>query len=76
MHLACEQGHTNVAEFLIKHESDLEARDLEGNSPLHLAVENKQNMMVSLLLEAGTPVDIENNVSLIISGHSQCYFLI
>jgi len=39
------------------------AKDEEQNIPLHVAVENKQTLVVQMLLEAGNPTNLENNVS-------------
>lgn len=52
-----------MVEFLVRHEAQLEAKDEDGNSPLHLAVENKHLMVTQLLLESGTTADLDNNVS-------------
>lgn len=63
LHLASEKGHTEMVEFLLRHEAQLEARDEEGNSALHHAVENKHLPVTQLLLESGTPPDMDNHVS-------------
>lgn len=33
-------GHVNVTDLLIKHGSNVNAKDFLGNTPLHLAAEN------------------------------------
>ena len=63
MHAACEKGHADVVEFLLRHDADLDARDEEGNSPLHTATENQQTHVVQLLLDNGNQPDTENTVS-------------
>lgn len=63
LHSACEKGHVDVVDFLLGHGADMLAKDEEQNSPLHVAVENKQTLVVQMLLEAGNPTNLENNVS-------------
>lgn len=63
LHSACEKGHVDVVDFLLGHGADVLAKDEEQNSPLHVAVENKQTLVVQMLLEAGNPTNIENSVS-------------
>lgn len=47
--------------FLILHNPKLlKARDFEGSTPLHLAVQNNNQKMVSLLIENGACIDIPN----------------
>lgn len=52
-----------MVDFLLGHGADMLAKDEEQNSPLHVAVENKQTLVVQMLLEAGNPTNLENNVS-------------
>ena len=63
LHLACEKGHTDVVEFLVRQDTDVEAKDEDGNTPLHIAVENKQTVVTTILLQSGVNADGENNVS-------------
>jgi ankyrin repeat protein len=51
-----------VVDFLLGHGADMLAKDEEQNSPLHVAVENKQTLVVQMLLEAGNPTNLENSV--------------
>lgn len=53
-----------MVDFLLGHGADMLAKDEEQNSPLHVAVENKQTLVVQMLLEAGNPTNLENNVSI------------
>lgn len=63
MHAACEKGHAEVAEYLLTHEGDMEARDLQGNTPLHIAAQHQQTKLVQALLNHGADPDSENSVS-------------
>jgi ankyrin repeat protein len=52
-------------ELLLHQEGvEKEARDEDGNSPLHVAAENQQTLTVQLLLDTGCPTDPENAVIL------------
>lgn len=44
-----------------------EARDEDGNAPLHVAAENQQTLTVQILLDSGCPTDPENTVKLLTS---------
>jgi ankyrin repeat protein len=63
LHAACEKGHADVVEFLLRHDADVDARDEDGNCPLHTATENQQTQVVQLLLDSGNQPDPENTVS-------------
>ena len=65
MHSACAKGHLEVVDFLLHHDADILVQDEDGNTPLHVAVENRQTHVVQLLLEDGNPTDLQNNVSTI-----------
>jgi ankyrin repeat protein len=53
----------DVVEFLLRHDAELEARDEDGNCPLHTATEHQQTQVVQLLLDSGSQPDAENVVS-------------
>lgn len=61
--MACERGHCDVSELLLSHEADMEAKDISGNTPLHVAAQHQQTELVQILLEAGADPDSENSVS-------------
>lgn len=41
----------------------MEAKDVNGNTPLHVAAQNQQTGLVQLLLETGADPDSENMVN-------------
>ena len=50
LHLACLNGHTNVANYLIENNANLEVTDNRGQTVLHSAVHQGQAAIVELLL--------------------------
>ena len=56
-HLATSNGHLAVTVELIKAGANLEARKVEGRTPLHLAAEGGHPGVVAALIEAGANVD-------------------
>lgn len=62
LHAAAEKGHVEVVQFLLQREADMDARDKDGNIPLHLSTENKQTRVTQVLLENGNFPDTTNEV--------------
>ena len=50
---AAQKGHTTVCEHLILHKADINATNHDGECALHLALSNKQSVMIRLLLTHG-----------------------
>lgn len=57
IHLAAREGHVEVLRLLLK---NINALDKEGNTALHLAVEERRRDCVKLLLANGARMDIRN----------------
>ena len=59
-HIACNEGHAKIAEFLIKNseefEIDLYARDYFGDTAFHLAIQHTS--IVKLLIEKSRDLDL------------------
>ncbi|XP_071588701.1 ankyrin repeat domain-containing protein 7-like [Heliangelus exortis] len=67
LHLACANGHTEVARFLVEHGSQLDAVDNFGRTPLMKAVQLREQDCVTFLLEQGADTnlaDIDGNTAL------------
>ncbi|KAI0812685.1 hypothetical protein BC629DRAFT_1589411 [Irpex lacteus] len=60
LHLATFLGFTEIVEFLIEHDIDLDVRDRNGFTALHFAALGKSTTCARLLIEAGAGMDIVN----------------
>ena len=58
LHIASKEGHVDLAEFLIFNGAKLDIKDIDGQTPLHLAVENPK--IVKLLLRHGANLSVRN----------------
>ncbi|XKL64859.1 hypothetical protein PGB90_004945 [Kerria lacca] len=50
LHLCCSSGLETVVQALIEHEADVNAKDIEQKTPLHIAVCNQHPSIINLLL--------------------------
>ncbi|KAK9304700.1 hypothetical protein QLX08_004104 [Tetragonisca angustula] len=50
LHLCCQWGLEQVVQTLIEHGADVNARDVEGKTPVHVAIQNQHSQIISLLL--------------------------
>lgn len=57
LHLAVLADHAGIAEYLIACDALLNAQDVAGAAPLHLAVRHGKTELVKILLEAGADVN-------------------
>lgn len=73
LHLAAHNGHTNIVEFLLSSNVDIDSTNEYGNTPLHFASHRGYFEVVDLLLRHGaniyatnryssTPLDLAANV--------------
>lgn len=56
LHVAMEEDMPDIAEILIQHGADLEAKDSEGETPLMRATQLCRNAMVDKLLDHGAKI--------------------
>ncbi|KAL4711825.1 hypothetical protein ACJJTC_005994 [Scirpophaga incertulas] len=50
LHLCCTWGLTQVIQTLLEHGANINSKDAEGKTPLHIAIENQHAGIISLLL--------------------------
>ncbi|XP_048482111.1 rabankyrin-5 [Plutella xylostella] len=62
LHLCCSWGLRDVIQTLLEHGADINARDAEGKTPLHIAIENQHAGIISLVLsQPGLDLSIRDN---------------
>jgi ankyrin repeat protein len=57
LHLAAQNGHSEIAELLLAHRADVNAGNKDGLTPLHYAAMNGKRDVVELLLAHGADVN-------------------
>ncbi len=62
--IGCERGHLEVIQALLNKGANIEATDLEGQTPLMYAVLRNQPKIVSALLERKANMEIKDSVSI------------
>lgn len=50
LHMCCEWGLETVVQTLIEHGAAINNKDIQGKTPLHIAIENQHDGIISLLL--------------------------
>lgn len=50
LHLACETGLDNVVQALVEHKVNVNCKDSESRSPIHIAITSKHPIVIRLLL--------------------------
>lgn len=60
LHLACAEGHKEVAEMLIFYRANVDAREYREETPLHWASQEGHKEVVELLLSKGATVNQYN----------------
>lgn len=50
LHWACKKGHIQAAKILIEHDSDIDAEDIVGRTPLYIAFDMCHNKIAQYLL--------------------------
>lgn len=57
LHIAAMRGYHSVAELLITHKADVNARDCNGSTPLHIAACHGMHSLVTLLVHSGAKIN-------------------
>ncbi|CAG9559103.1 unnamed protein product [Danaus chrysippus] len=62
LHLCCTWGLTDVIQTLLEHGANINSKDAEGKTPLHIAIENQHAAIISLLLsQPGIDLSVRDN---------------
>ncbi|EDQ86259.1 uncharacterized protein MONBRDRAFT_11038 [Monosiga brevicollis MX1] len=61
LHYACDSGHDNVVEMLLKHGADANAKDKDNKTPLYYACRNCHDNVVGMLLKHGADANAKDN---------------
>ena len=61
LHLAAWSGHAQTCSELIRHNADLNIKDIEGETALHNTLHFNRRETAVLLFKAGIDVNIKNN---------------
>ncbi|XP_038214852.1 rabankyrin-5 [Zerene cesonia] len=62
LHLCCTWGLTDVIQTLLEHGANINSKDAEGKTPLHIAIENQHATIISLLLsQPGVDLSARDN---------------
>ena len=60
LHYACAKGHLEVAQFLIANGAKVDSLSLGGTTPLMMAVQSGNELLVKLLLDKGANLQLRN----------------
>ena len=63
IHYACRRGHLDAVKLLISKGTDFTSTDDDGDTPLHLASQNRDTSIVDYLIQPGAQVNCRNNNS-------------
>ena len=63
LHLACEEGDVNLVQFLIRvHNANMNVRDDENNTPLHVAALSGKEEVVLSLIKLGCDITLKGSL--------------
>ena len=60
LHYACAKGHLDIAQFLIANGAKVDSLSLGGTTPLMMAVQSGNELLVKLLLDKGANLQLRN----------------
>jgi ankyrin repeat protein len=60
LHIAAQNGHTNIVKLLLEVKASVNLKNSAGNTPLHMSVEYDYYETSKLLVDAGADLNIEN----------------
>ena len=60
LHIACENGHLPIVQYLIEKGAKIDVFDGFQQTPLHYASENNHNSIAQYLIKKGAKIEITN----------------
>lgn len=60
LHEACDQGHADIVDELLKAGADITVKDAEGNTALHVAASRGRFVCALKLIKAGSSINAKN----------------
>ena len=61
IHIAAQNGHTNVVELLLQKKCNMNAKNLKGNTALHMAIGYDYYETAKFLIDAGADMNATND---------------
>ena len=61
LHLAVIGGYDDFVRYFIEKKADINMKNFDGNTPLHLALKSKNNKIIDILMTNKPKLDIPNN---------------
>ena len=61
LHLAVIGGYDDFVRYFIEKKADINMKNFDGNTPLHLALKNNNNKIIDILMSNKPKLDIPNN---------------
>ena len=61
LHLAVIGGYDDFVRYFIEKKADINMKNFDGNTPLHLALKNNNNKIIDILMNNKPKLDIPNN---------------
>lgn len=65
IHIAAQNGHTEVCKYLIEKKCDLNAKNMKGNTAIHMSVGYDYFESAMVLINGGADQEIENDLGFI-----------
>ncbi|MBU1101462.1 MAG: ankyrin repeat domain-containing protein [Bacteroidetes bacterium] len=59
-HIACDAGNLDIVKFLVENNADIQAKDVDGDTPLHWAAFRGRDEIAAYLLEIGAEINAVN----------------
>jgi len=62
IHIAAQNGHSDIVKFLIEKKADLNAKNAKGNTGIHMAIGYDYFETAQILIAAGADVNLTNDM--------------